>query len=76
MLVCAELLSRTHRLAARGTQAQPPLVTGKPYELKCLDTYNCNTQDPGTTNWADPPWARPKPANKAVGGYSGRQRFE
>jgi hypothetical protein len=39
------------------TQAQPPLQTGKSYEFNCLDQYNCGTQDPGTTNWAQPPWA-------------------
>jgi hypothetical protein len=38
------------------TQEQPALQTGKQYEFKCLDEYNCGTQDPGTTNWSVPPW--------------------
>ena len=39
------------------TQAQPALENGKSYEFSCLDEYNCGVVDPGTTNWAIPPWA-------------------
>lgn len=42
------------------TLAQPPLTKGKTYEFKCLDEYNCGGQDPGSTNWAQPPWAATK----------------
>jgi hypothetical protein len=32
------------------------LDAGESYEFTCLDQYNCGTQNPGTTNWSDPPW--------------------
>lgn len=38
------------------TLEQPPLQTGKVYEFSCKDQFNCGGQDPGTTNWAQPPW--------------------
>jgi hypothetical protein len=38
------------------TLATPAGAAGKTYEFSCLDKYNCGTQDPGTTNWAQPPW--------------------
>ena len=39
------------------TLPKPPLTNGKSYEFKCTDQYNCGGQDPGTTNWGQPPWA-------------------
>lgn len=39
------------------TSAMPPLANGKSYEFKCLDEFNCGGQNPGTTNWSQPPWA-------------------
>lgn len=33
------------------------LIDGEPYEFTCLDQYNCGTQNPGTSDWSDPPWA-------------------
>jgi len=42
------------------TLAQPPLTKGKTYEFKCLDQYNCGGQDPGSTNWGQPPWEATK----------------
>ncbi|RYZ04066.1 MAG: hypothetical protein EOO73_25805 [Myxococcales bacterium] len=38
------------------TLAMPPLTAGKTYEFKCKDQYNCGAQDPGKTNWSQPPW--------------------
>jgi hypothetical protein len=38
------------------TLAQPAGEKGKMYEFSCTDMYNCGTQDPATTNWAQPPW--------------------
>ncbi len=32
------------------------LSDGEMYEFSCIDQYNCGTQDPGKTNWSDPPW--------------------
>ncbi len=37
--------------------AMPPLTDGKTYEFKCLDQFNCGGQNPGTTNWSQPPWS-------------------
>jgi hypothetical protein len=42
------------------TLANPPGVSGKQYEFSCLDEYNCGTQDPGSTNWSQPPWQMTK----------------
>lgn len=39
------------------SDANPPGVDGVLYEFSCLDTHNCASQDPGTTNWSDSPWA-------------------
>lgn len=38
------------------TLAMPAGTTGKTYEFSCLDQYNCGAQDPGSTNWSQPPW--------------------
>jgi hypothetical protein len=38
------------------TLAMPAGTAGKMYEFSCLDQYNCGGQDPGTTNWGQPPW--------------------
>ena len=38
------------------TMASPAGAAGKTYEFSCLDQYNCGSQNPGTTNWAQPPW--------------------
>ncbi len=40
--------------------AMPPLAAGKTYEFKCVNQYNCGGEDPGSTNWSQPPWAASK----------------
>jgi hypothetical protein len=42
------------------TLAKPAGQNGKMYEFSCTDMYNCGTQDPATTNWAQPPWQMSK----------------
>jgi hypothetical protein len=42
------------------TLAKPAGQNGKSYEFSCMDMYNCGTQDPATTNWAQPPWQMTK----------------
>jgi hypothetical protein len=42
------------------TLAKPPGQNGKTYEFSCVDMYNCGSQDPGMTNWAQPPWQMTK----------------
>jgi hypothetical protein len=38
------------------TLANPAGTAGMTYEFSCTDQYNCGGQDPGKTNWAQPPW--------------------
>jgi hypothetical protein len=42
------------------TKPMPALTSGKTYEFKCLDQYNCGNENPGSTNWTDPPWQATK----------------
>ena len=42
------------------TLAKPAGQNGKTYEFSCSDQFNCGAQNPGTTNWSQPPWQMTK----------------
>lgn len=41
-----------------GSSACVGATNGLTYKFQCTDIYNCESQNPGTTNWATPPWKR------------------